>query len=132
MLKKLVLALVVALLASAASAQTVTCSVSGLSAKQTALLTDFLASVNAQRAAQTPPLAPFANFSAYCQNLVVGAVLDYVRQQEQVNAAKVGAAATANGDQTAPNAQCTAAGLANGCTKNQVACFVLTGNVTCN
>lgn len=120
------------LAASLSSAQTVTCSVSGLSAKQTALLAEFLVDVNAQRAAQQPPLAPFANFNAYCQNLVVNAVVDYVRQREVVNAAKVGAAATANGDQVAPNAQCTAAGLANGCSKNQVACFVLSGNVNCN
>jgi hypothetical protein len=130
MLKKFVLTLALVVLASVASAQSVTCSVSGLSAKQTELLAVFLASVNAERVAAEQP--PFANFSAYCQNLVVGAVLSYVQRQEQVNAAKVGAAAVASGDQVAPNAQCTAAGLANGCTKNQVACFVLSGNTSCN
>lgn len=128
-MKKLLAAALLIVLPQLATAQTVTCSVSGLSAKQTALLADFLANVNAQRAAAGE--APFADFSAYCRNLVVQSVVSYAQQQEQVNAGKVAAAAVANGDQTAPNAQCTAAGLANGCLKSQVACFVLTGNTAC-
>lgn len=131
-MRKVVLALAILLLSQAAAAQTVSCTVSGLNAKQTALLSDFLAAVNAERAAQNPPQAPFATFNAYCSDLVFGAVLDYVRQQGKVNAEKVAAASEANGDEVAPNAQCSAAGLPNGCTKNQVACFVLSGNTNCS
>lgn len=131
-MKKLVLSVAAILtLAASASAQTATCSVSGLNAKQTALVADFIASVNAERAAQSPPLEPFADFSAYCVSTMTRAVLDYMRQQEKVNAAKVAAAAETSGDQIAPNPQCSAAALPNGCTKNQVACFVLSGSATC-
>ena len=133
-MRKLLIALVLlaASLAVEAQTPTVSCTVSNLTPKQTTLLASFLANVNATRAAQVPPLAPFANFNAFCADLVTRAVLDFANQQVKVDAAKVGAASEQHGDETAPTGQCTATGQSAGCTKSSVACFALTGNITCS
>jgi hypothetical protein len=130
-MKKAILTLSILLLGASLQAQTITCSVSGASTKQASQYAAFLASLNVQRAAQNPPLAPFANFSEHCSSVMLSAFNSYLAQQTVVDATKVGTASTSHGDEIAPNAQCAAVSLANGCTKNQVACFVLTGNVTC-
>jgi hypothetical protein len=106
--------------------------VSGATTKQTTQFTAFLASLNAQRAAQNPPLPPFTGFSDYCASIMLSAFNGWVAQQNASDAAKVGSQATTHGDETAPTAQCTAASLGAGCTKAQVACFVLSGNTTCS
>lgn len=131
---KKILALAVLLVASAAfvQAQTVTCSVTGATAKQATQYAAFLARINADRAAQTPALPPFANFSAHCGSVMLSAFQSYVAEQTRVDSAKVVTAVEAKGDEVALTAHCTAAGLSAGCLKSQVACFVLTGNVTCN
>ncbi len=129
-MKKLILLAALALAASVSSAQTVTCTVSGLTPKQTSLLAAFLADINAHPPQGAP--VPFATFNAYCSWKVKADVLQWISQQQAVDAALVGAQATAHGDEVAPTAQCTAAGLAAGCTKAQVACFVLSGNTTCS
>jgi hypothetical protein len=132
MLKKTLLLASLLFLASTVQAQTITCAVSGATAKQSTQYASFLASINTARAAQTPPLPPFANFSDHCGYVMLDAFKSFVAQQDQVDAAKVAAAAKANGDTVAVTAQCTAVGLGAGCLKAQVACFVLTGNTACN
>ncbi len=129
-MKRLILTAVLVLLGSSLYAQTVTCTVSGLNAKQTALVAQFLADVNAHPPQGAP--VPFATFAAYCSWNTKNEVLQFIAQMDQVNAQKVADKAIANGDQVAPTNQCTAAGLGAGCTKNQVACFVLSGNTTCS
>ncbi len=128
LLTLVVLSLVLA--SSIVSAQTVTCSVTGASTQQATLYARFLAATNAERVALG--LTPFSSFSEHCGFVMLSAFQSYVAQQQAVDAAKVGGAATAHGDETALPAHCTAAGLAAGCTKAQVACFVLSGNTTCN
>ncbi len=129
-MKRAFMLAVVLCAASVVSAQTVTCTVSGLNAKQTALVAQFLADVNAHPPAGAP--VPFATFASYCSWNTKNEVLQFIAQQDAVNAAKVGVQSSTHGDETAPTNQCTAAGLGAGCTKNQVACFVLSGNTTCN
>ena len=131
-MRKALLAVTLMALPVLAEAQaTVNCSVSGLNARQTQLLADFLASVNAGRAAQTPSLPPYADFPAYCSATMVSAVTAYIQQQNKVDTEKVATQADLHGQETAPNAQCSAAGLPNGCKKVQVACFILSGSATC-
>lgn len=127
---KVTFVVAVFLASAVAQAQTVTCSVSGLNAKQTTLLAAFLADINAHPPSGAP--VPFADFNTYCGWKARNDVIVFIAAQQAVTAAQVGAQATAHGDETAPNAQCAAASLANGCTKSQVACFVLTGNTACN
>lgn len=129
-MKKLFLAVVLVALASAAQAQTITCSASGATTKQAAQYAAQLAVINAQRAANQLP--PYANFAEHCAGMMLAAFQSYVEMQNQVDAGKAGTALKAHGDETAPTGQCTVAGLGAGCTKAQVACWVLTGNVTCN
>ena len=50
-------------------------------AKQDAKLAKVLAQVNAQRAAVSPPLDPFATIQDYLYALIVDAVKSYVKQQ---------------------------------------------------
>lgn len=128
-MKRLALAISLVLIGAFASAASVDCSVSGLNARQTQLLADFLASVNEDRV--EAELEPYADFPAYCSATMVSAVTSYIASAKQEAAERVAAAAEANGDDTAPNGQCSAAGLPNGCKKGEVACFVLTGNTTC-
>ena len=131
-MKKLILALSVLLFASLASAQTITCSASGATAKQASQYAAFLAKINAGRAAQTPPLPTFAGFPEHCASVMLALFQSYVGAQTVLDSAKVAAAAEAKGDEVAPAGQCTVAGLSAGCTKSQVACWVLTGNIGCN
>ena len=129
-MKKPILLAVLLGAASLASAQTVTCTVSGLTPKQTQLLADFLADINAHPPQGAP--VPFVSFNAYCGWKMKADVIEFIRQRQDIDAARVGAQAIVHGDEVAPTAQCTAAGLAAGCLKAQVACFVLTGNTACN
>jgi len=129
-MKKLILLIVLFGAASIASAQTVTCTVSGLTPKQTQLLADFLADVNAHPPQGAP--IPFATFNAYCAWKMKADVIEFIKQRQEIDATKVGAQAIAHGDEVAPTAQCTAAGLAAGCLKAAIACVVLTGNAACN
>ncbi len=129
MKKLFVLSLAVLLAAGVAYAQTVTCSVSGTTTKQNTQFAAYLAELNAARTAQGLPT--LANFAAWCADTTKAALLDYVASRSVVDSQKVGAAALAHGDETATNAQCSAASLANGCTKSQAACMVLSGNVSC-
>jgi len=131
-MKKLILALSVLLFASLASAQTITCSASGATAKQASQYATFLARINAERAAQKPPLPTFAGFPEHCASVMLSLFQSYVGAQTVIDSAKVAAAAEAKGDEVAPTGQCTVAGLAAGCTKAQVVCWVLTGNTGCN
>jgi len=129
-MKKALVLVVVLCAASVSSAQTVTCAVSGLNAKQTALVAQFLADVNAHPPQGAP--IPFATFAAYCSWNTKNEVLEFIAKMDAVNSAKVAEQASAHGDEVAPTAMCTAAGLAAGCTRNQVGCFVFTGNTACN
>jgi hypothetical protein len=129
-MKKLLLVAALLCTASLAQAQTVTCTISGLSTKQTAQLAAFLADVNAHPPQGAP--VPFATFAAYCGWNAKNEVLQFIQSRNDLDASKVGAQAVAHGDETAPTAQCTAAGLGAGCLKSQVACFVLSGNTTCS
>ncbi len=132
-MKRLTLAVLVLFVgALATQAQTVTCSVSGATAKQAEQYTKFLAKVNADRARQNPPLPPLANFQAHCADTMLALFQAWVMQMNAEDAAKVSAATGLHGDETALPAHCTAAGLAAGCTKAQVACFILSGNTACN
>jgi hypothetical protein len=131
-MRKLILTALLIGFGSIASAQTITCAVSGATGKQTTLYAAFLARVNAERAAHTPALPPFANFSEHCGFVMLSAFQSYVAQQAQVDADKVATAVKSNGDAVALTAHCTAVGLGAGCLKAQVACFVLTGNTACN
>ncbi len=131
-MKKLCLVVLLLVAPAIVDAQTITCSIAGLTPGQQAVVTRMLARVNADRAAQTPPLSPFANVNEYCAFAAQANIIETIRAQQSVDAAKVGAAAVANGDNTALPAHCTAAGLSAGCSRNQVACFVLTGNTACN
>ena len=131
-MKKLLLTALVLLFAGVTSAQTITCSASGATSKQALQYSAFLATVNAERAAQTPPLSTFAGFPEHCASVMLALFQSYVGAQTVKDAAKVAAAAEARGDEVAPAGQCTVAGLAAGCTKAQVACWVLTGNTGCN
>jgi len=129
-MKKLLLSVAVLLLAaSTVTALNVTCTVSAQNAKQARLLADFLADINAHPPEFAP--VPFATFDAYCSWNAKNEVLQFTAQREAIDAAQVGAKASAHGDETAPTQQCTAASLPGGCTKAQVACFVLSGNTTC-
>lgn len=129
-MKKLILLAALLCSASFVSAQTVTCSVSGLNAKQTTLLAAFLADINSHPPQGAP--VPFADFNTYCAWNAKQQVLQFIQQRQDIDAAKVGAQVTAHGDEVAPTNQCTAAGLAAGCKKSEVACFVLTSNTSCN
>lgn len=124
-MKKLALAVSFVLIGALASAASVDCSVSGLTAKQTQLLADFLATVNEDRE------EPYADFPAYCSAVMFDAVKSYIDAQKRADAEKVAAAAEAFGDEIAPPAHCSAAGLPEGCAKNEVACFILTGDADC-
>jgi hypothetical protein len=127
-MKKLLLVAALLCTASIASAQTVTCGVTGLTSAQTALVAKFIANLNATAAGGSP----FTDFPAYCAYTMRQNVLSYVATQQDVDAGKVGAAAKAHGDEVSITAHCTAAGLGAGCLKSQVACFVLSGNTACN
>ncbi len=129
-MKKFLLLVMILLVGSAAQAQTVTCTVTGLNAKQTAQLAAFLADINAHPPQGAP--VPFANFNTYCGWNAKNEVIQFIQQRDAIDAAKVGAQAVAHGDEVAVTAQCTAAGLSAGCLKSQVACFVLSGNATCS
>ena len=129
MKKLLILAALVAL-PSLVSAQTITCSVSGASAKQATQYAAMLAKINAERAAASLPT--YAGFPQHCAGMMLDALNSWINAQNQADADKAAAAAKAHGDETAITAHCTAAGLGAGCTKSQVACFVLTGNTACN
>lgn len=129
-MKKILICAALVAVAAVSEAQSVSCSVSGLSVKQTALLTDFIIAENVKRHAAGLP--DFTSFNEYCSSLMVSNVLTFAKQQETLNAGKVAEAIIKNGDQTALAGHCAAAGLSAGCAKAQVACFVLTGNVTCN
>lgn len=131
-MKRLFLTFILVAIATSLQAQTITCSASGATTKQATQYAAFLAGINAERTAQNPPLPPFANFNEHCASMMLAAFQSYVAYQNTVDATKAGAALKAHGDEVAPNAQCAAASLANGCLKAQVACFVLTGNTTCN
>jgi hypothetical protein len=132
MKNNLLIALLVLCGASVASAQTVTCSISGLSSTQTAVLARMLVRVNAERAAMSPPQAAFSTVDAYCAFAAQAAIMETIAGQKGVDSSKVGAAAIAHGDETAITSQCTASGQAAGCSKSSVACFVLSGNITCS
>ena len=119
-MKRLVLALSLVLAGTLASAASVDCSVSGLTARQQVLLDAFLADVNEARV--DAGQQPYADFAAYCSATTFSVVASYIARQATVEANKLAEAAQTNGDDTAPN----------GCKKRgEVACFVLTGNTTC-
>ena len=131
-MKKLILTLTLVLAASISTAQTITCSASGATAKQASQYAAFLAKINAERVAQVPPLPAFAGFPEHCASVMLALFQSYVGAQTVLDSAKVAAAAEAKGDEVAPTGQCTVAGLSAGCMKAQVACWVLTGNIGCN
>ncbi len=129
-MKRSIFALVLTLAAvSATAAPTVTCSVSGATTKEAAQYAVFLAAINADRVAQGLPA--YAGFPQHCAGVMLSAFAGWVEQMDQADAARIGAQRVAHGDETATNAQCAAASLANGCTKAQAACSVLGGNATC-
>jgi hypothetical protein len=128
-LRKL-LTLVVFLVASPAMAVDVTVTITNLTARQEARLASVLSDVNASRTAQG--LSTFATFEDYAAWVVVQSTTDYIQKQEEKEAKLAAGAALEHGDETAPAGQCTAASLAAGCRKSQVACFVLIGDADCS
>ena len=129
-MKSLILAVSLVLVGTLASAASVDCSVSDLTATQTQYLAAFLADINEARVEAGQ--GPYADFPAYCSATMVSAVTSYIESAKQGAAERVGEAAKVNGNDVAPNGQCSAASLPNGCKKGEVACFVLTGNTTCD
>lgn len=120
-----------------ASAQTVTCSVSGATARQAAQFNSWLTTVvNPPRVAQGLP--PFANFAEWCAANTVTSYTAGVSVQDSLDAGRLAAADESHGAETAAPAQCSSARAidatipASGCTKHQVACAVLAGNGTCS
>lgn len=76
-----------ALISQPLYAASITVTASGLSAEETAALNWRLAQVNAQRASQNPPLAPFASVKAYYEDLLLNSILpstvrEYADQKE--------------------------------------------------
>lgn len=66
---------------------------------------------NAQRAAQTPPVAAYANTTAYLQDVITNAVTDYRRQWKDAQRSSIAAAI-----ESASNAQLNNAATALGVT----------------
>ena len=128
-MKRFMLGVSFVLIGALASAASVDCSVSGLTARQTQLLAGFLVTVNEARVAEGEE--PYADFPAYCSAVMFDAVKSYIDAQKRVDAEKVADAAETFGDEIAPPAHCSAASLPAGCTKNEVACFILTGDADC-
>jgi hypothetical protein len=120
--------LLVVLSAATSPAQTVTCSVTGLNAAQTQTVAEFIADKNAEGG----PEAPFADWRAYCAWKMKAEVLAFIQFRNAERLRRIGAAVVTKGNEAAPTVQCTAAGLASGCAKSEVACWVLTGSPVCN
>lgn len=124
----LVIALAVLVLVAPASAQTtVTCSASNVSASDSLYYNQMLADINATRTASG--LATLPDFNAHCSDTMLSLLASWISQKKAQEAARVGQKSAANGLLTAEPAACSYANLAAGCTRNQVACYVLTGKV---
>ena len=129
-MKRLLLVVMFTAFAASVSAQTITCSVSGATTKQATQYAAMLTKVNADRVAAGK--AAFTGFPPHCAEVMMAEFTSWVELQDRIDAEKISSAAKTRGDETALPAHCTAAGLSAGCLKVQVACFILTGNVTCN
>ena len=128
-MRRLALCLAVLFVASTASAQAVvTCSVTGLTPAQTTTLGEMVAAKNAAGGDGTP----FADWPAYCSWRMRSDFIGYVQWREAERLRAIGLAVTTHGNETATTVQCTAAGVAAGCKKSEVACWVLTGSPVCN
>jgi len=94
-------------------------------AKQDALLAKILETVNAGRD------EPFATFNDYAEYILIENVKSFVRSQQELDAQTLVNAIPDNFGDVAATPYCTAASLPAGCTKGQVACFILTGSASC-